>query len=378
MSTVGTAKRLATPVIFVQNWYGYRVHYGMTWNGRGDRRAEPVRYANVVLATVALFLGTALPAAAGGQPPSALTHLTLQLKWLPQAQFAGYFVAQDLGFYRRQGLDVSIKPGGPSIAPEKVVQRGKADIGVDWLSALLVARDRGADLTSIAQIFQSSGMRLIAWKSTGIHSIAQLRGKKVGVWFAGNQYQFYALMSKNHLSPPGKYMSVISQDFTMKQFLTHAIDAGSATTYNELGILYEHGVKPGELTIFDYNRLGVSVLEDGLFARPGWLRSHASIASRFLRASIQGWRWAVRHPDQAGAISFRHQSPGFSTLAHQQYMARQVAKLVTTGLGGRHAIGYMDPRRFTQTWRILLAEHVIHQRPHGAYNGAYWRAIGGR
>jgi NitT/TauT family transport system substrate-binding protein len=335
------------------------------------------RFVGAILAALAVSLGAVLPVRAGGQPPTGLTHLTLQLKWLPQAQFSGYFVAHDMGFYRRQGLDVSIKAGGPTIAPENVVLRGGADIGVDWLSALLVARDHGDKLSNIAQIFQASGMRLIAFKSTGIRTIAQLRGKRVGVWFAGNQYQFYALMSHNHMSPPQKYMTVISEDFTMKQFLTHQIDAGNAMTYNEFGFVYEHGVKPSQLTIFDYNKLGVSVLEDGLFARPAWLRAHPSIATRFLRASIQGWRWAIAHPNQAGMISYHHELPGYSSPAHQMYMARQVAKLIRYGLNGRHTIGYMDPKRYAQTWRILLAELVIHHPPNSAYDQQYWEAAGG-
>lgn len=335
------------------------------------------RYTRALLIALLVFLGGIFPAHAGGRPPSHLTHLTLQLKWLPQAQFAGYFAAQDLGFYRQQGLDVSFRSGGPTIEPEQAVLQSRAEIGVDWLSALLVARDRGEDLTTIAQIFQASGQRLIAWKRAGIQTVPQLRGKRVGVTFAGNQYAFDALMSHYHLSPPQKYLTVESTDVTMRRFLTHQLDASSAQTYNELGTVYEHGVKPSQLTIFDYNALGVSVLEDGLFARPAWLRTHSSVAVRFLRASIQGWQWAVGHPNQAGLLSSRHELPGSSSLAHQRYMAREVARLVTFGLGRKHTIGYMNPALYTRSWRILLAEHVIHHAPTGAYDQQFWRAAGG-
>lgn len=331
-----------------------------------------------ILTMLVVLLSLALPAhAGGGPPPVGLTHLTLQLKWFPQAQFAGYLVAQDMGFYRQEGLDVTIKPGGPTIEPEQVVLHGGAEIGVDWLSALLVARDQGADLTNIAQIFQRGGMRLVAFRSTGIRSIPQLRGKRVGIVFAGNQYQFYALMSHYHLSPPERYMTIVPHDVTMRAFLAHQVDAVNVQTYNELGILYEHGVTPSQITIFDYNRLGVSVLEDGLFARGAWLRTHASLAVRFLRASILGWQWAVAHPDKAGMIAYRHQIPGSSTLAHQVYMARQVARLVAAGLDSRHTIGHLDPTFYTRTWQILLSEHVIRKAPSGAYDQQYWRAAGG-
>ena len=336
------------------------------------------RSTSALLAALLVLVAGSVPARAGGPPASPLTQLTLQLKWLPQAQFAGYFVAQDLGFYRQQGLDVVIKPGGPTIAPENAVLQGQADVGVDWLSALLVARDRGENLTNIAQIFQESGQRLIAWKSSGIRTIPQLRGKRVGVTFAGNQYQFYALMSHFHLSPPQKYMRVVAKDVNMKLFLSHQLDATTAQTYNELGIVSEHGIKSSQLTIVDYNTLGDSLLEDGLFARPAWLRTHPSVVTRFLRATIQGWQWADAHPSQAGMISYHHQTPGSSTPAHQVYMARQVALLVTHGLGSRHGIGYMDPALYARTWRILLKEHVIRSAPHTAYDQQYWAKAEGK
>lgn len=316
--------------------------------------------------------------ASGASRPARLTAVTLQLKWVPQAQFAGYYVAKDKGFYQQQGLDVTIKAGGPQIAPEQVVQAGGADFGIDWLSALLQARDTGLALQNIAQVFQASGMRLITFKSSGITNVRQFKGHTIGVWPSGNQYQFYALMHKLGLTPPQKYMKVAQEGFTMDDFLSHQLDVAHAMTYNEIGVVEEHGVPASKLRIFDYNKLGVSILEDGIFAKQGWAASHKDIVTRFLRASIKGWQWSVQHPDLAGQISFNHAAAGTTTLFHQKFMARQVAKLIEYGPGKTHTIGYMDPTLWHRTWGTLYQQGVLHHPPTaGAYTQSYFAAAGG-
>jgi NitT/TauT family transport system substrate-binding protein len=258
------------------------------------------------------------------------------------------------------------------------VQSGGADIGIDWLSALLRARDTGLQLQNIAQIFQASGMRLITFKSTGITSVRQFKGHTVGVWPSGNEYQFYALMHKIGLTPPQNYMHVAQEGFTMDPFLSHQLDVAHAMTYNELGVVYEHGIKPSQLRIFDYNKLGVSILEDGIFAKPGWASSHKSIVVKFLKASIEGWQWAVQHPNEAGTISFHHAPAGTTTLYHQKYQAREVAKLILYGPGKTHTIGYMDPAAWHRTWGTLFQQGIIHHPPSaGAYTQVYFTAAGG-
>lgn len=339
------------------------------------RNSRWIRSLAVMLAVSTLiFAASSVQARTSARPQHALTNVTLVLKWVPQAQFAGYFVALDKGFYRAQGLNVTIKPGGPDIVPETVVASGGAQFGIDWFSALLVTRDKGVPIVNIAQIYQASGMRLIAYKSAHINSIRQFRGKTVGVWFSGNQYQFYALMNKYHMSPPQNYMKVASQPFVMTPFFNHQLQVAHAMTYNELGVVLEHGVKMSQLKIWDYNKLGVSILEDGLFGKQSWLQSHRSIVVKFLRATIQGWKYADAHTTEAGQISFRHAPSGTTTLHHQIYMAQQVAKLINFGPGLSHPIGYMDPAAYQRTWKILLQEKQIKKAPSGAYDQSYWQA----
>lgn len=335
-------------------------------------------FRGISIALALSVLGFGFGSSAQAHPQRATANVTLVLKWVPQSQFAGYFVAADKGYYRQEGLNVTIKPGGPDIVPEQVVAGGAAQFGIDWLSALLVAREKGLPIVNIAQVFQATGMRLIAFKSSGITSIQGFRGHTVGVWPSGNEYQFYALMHKEGMSPPQKYMHVVTEGFVMDPFLNHQLDVAHAMTYNELGVVLEHGVPMSRLRIFDYNKLGVSILEDGIFSTPGYLHSHRDVAVRFLRASIRGWRYAVAHPDEAGRISFSHApSAEKTTLAHQIYMARQVAKLIMYGPGKTHPIGYMDPALFRRTWTTLLTEGVIKHRPNFAYNQQYWRAATG-
>ena len=90
------------------------------------------------------------------------------MKWVTQAQFAGYYVAKDKGFYKDEGLDVTIKPGGPDIAPEQVLAGGGADVVVDWMPAALAAREKGAPMVNIAQPFKHSGLELTCRADTGI------------------------------------------------------------------------------------------------------------------------------------------------------------------------------------------------------------------
>lgn len=328
------------------------------------------------LCVVASLLGASAgisQAARSAGHTRALTKVTIVLKWVPQAQFAGYFVALQKGYYKQFGLDVTIQPGGPDIVPEQVVANGAATFGTGWLPALLTQRDHGQDLVNIAQIFQTTGMRLIAFKSSGITSTKDFKGKKIGVWYSGNQYQFLAWMNKLHYNPATD-MTVIHQSFSMDLFLSHKLDLASAMTYNELGVVLESGVKLNQLTIFDYGKAGVSMLEDGIYARSSYLKTHADVARRFLEASILGWQDVVRDPVYAGKLSFAHSPAGASTEFHQIYMAKEVDKLMWWGPAKTHGIGYMDPAAFNRTAVLSLRYGVIKKMPSGAYDQSYWQA----
>src|SRR5512135_2912446 len=218
----------------------------------------------VLAAAVAAVVATAATSSAASK--SKLTSVSIQLQWVPQAQFAGYYAAQNLGFYKAAGLDVKLLNGGPQIVPGQVVASGRAQFGVNWLTALLAARDAGTQLVDIAQVFSRSGMTELTWKSSGLNTIAKLKDKKVGNWLGGDQYELFAALTAAGMDPThNKGVTIVQQPFDMGLFLNHQVDAASAMTYNELAqVLETKNPKTGKLyKLSDLNVLKMQSLGFG-------------------------------------------------------------------------------------------------------------------
>jgi NitT/TauT family transport system substrate-binding protein len=309
-----------------------------------------VRLLTVVTLAVGLFATTAT-----AQAPD---KVRLQIKWVPQAQFAGYYMAMEKGYYADENIDVSISPGGPDIIPEQQVTNGQADFGVDWVASFLAFRDKGLPIIDIAQVYQSSGLLLISKKSANIANAADLKGKNVGVWYGGNEFEFLALMDKLHYDPD-KDLNVIKQGFTMDPFLAGQMDAASAVTYNEYNVVLESGVSPEDLNVISYNDEGVGMLEDNLFTTEDTVKNKPDLVQRFVRASLKGWRDALT--DQSGAVDavMKYVEPGSTTADHQTRMMSEVAKLVLPPGMSSDQIGVMDANRFATTADIAFKFHVI-------------------
>ena len=208
---------------------------------------------------------------------AADNKVTVQLKWVAQAQFAGYFVAKDKGLYQAAGLDVTVKPGGPDIAPEQVIAAGGADVIVDWMPAALAARDKGEPLVNIAQIFQKSGLELTCRKDSGVKTPADFKGKTLGVWFYGNEYPFMAWMNKLGYKPDVD-VTVLKQGFNVDPILQKQAACISTMTYNEYNQILESGqLKASDLIVFKYQNEGVAVLEDGLYTLEKNLKDKAMV-----------------------------------------------------------------------------------------------------
>ncbi len=272
--------------------------------------------------------------------------ITLQLKWLPQSQFMGYYVAQEKGYYKEQGIDIEILPGGSDIIPEQQVYNGVADIGVTWVSSLMKYQGQGWDLVETAQIFQKSALLLVSKAKAGIKTPADLKGKKVGSWFGGNEYELYAMIESAGLDRE-KDLKLVQQDYTMDQLINDEIDAASAMTYNEYGLLLESGIPEADLSKLDMNEHNVAMLEDCLFVNSEWLAKNEDVFVRFLKASIKGWDDACKDPEAAGNIVFNVDKS--VSLEHQVYMAKEVAKLVVPEGFDAAKIGYVDNKAIQQT-----------------------------
>jgi len=299
-------------------------------------------------------------------------EVRLQLKWLAQAQFAGYYAARALGFYEAEKLDVLIRPGGPDLASEKVVADGGADFGIDWLPSLLAARDQGLPLVNIAQVFAYSGMRQIAFKASGIKGVRDLRGRRVAVWLGGNEFELFAALEKHRIDR-NRDVTIVPQPFDMGLFLRKEADAAAAMTYNEYKQGLDAGVKPEDLVVIDFNREGTAMLEDGVFVRENWLREdkNRQIATRFLRASLRGWAACRRVPVDCVEIVLR-ENPALDR-AHQTWMLTEVIKLIWGPPAPAVPLGRMDPAAFARTADIAFRFGVIQKAADAsAYTHAIW------
>lgn len=313
-----------------------------------------------------LLTGALLALAATGA--NAQDDVTLQLKWVTQAQFAGYYVAQAKGFYEAEGLNVTILPGGPDIAPTQVIAGGGADVVVDWMPSALAAREKGLPLVNIAQPFAASGMMLTCLAETGITTPADFADKTLGVWFFGNEYPFLSWMATLGIATDGSAggVTVLKQGFNVDPLLQKQAACISTMTYNEYWQVIDAGITPEQLVTFKYEDQGVATLEDGLYVLEENLADPAfeDKMVRFVRASMQGWKYAEANPDEAAMIVLENDETGAQTEEHQKRMMAEVA-LLTAGSNGA-----LDVAAAERTVATLLAggsDPVISAAPVGAW-----------
>jgi NitT/TauT family transport system substrate-binding protein len=337
------------------------------------KRWMGVSVLGAALAAVVVAAGTASAA-------PKLTNISIQLQWVPQAQFAGYYAAQDLGYYKAAGLNVKLLNGGPQIVPGQVVASGRAQFGVNWLTALLAARDQGTDLVDIAQVFSRSGMTELTWKSSGINSIAKMKDKKVANWLGGDQYELFAALTKAGMDPAkNKGVTIVQQPFDMGLFLNHQVDAASAMTYNELAqVLETKDPKTGklislnDLNVLKMQNVGTGMLEDNLFSTASYLKSkaHQQIAEKVIAATLQGWIYCRDHVAQC--VNFTLKAGPTLPKGHQMWMMNQINQLIWPSTTG---IGIMDKASYTRTWKLMKQFGGIKKTPSaGAYRTDLARA----
>ncbi|MBS0220462.1 MAG: ABC transporter substrate-binding protein [Proteobacteria bacterium] len=314
--------------------------------------------------------------ALSGLSAQAADKLTLQLKWVTQAQFAGYYVAKDKGFYKDENLDVTIKAGGPDVAPPQVIAGGGADVVVDWMPSALATREKGIPLVNIAQVFKRSGMELTCRKDSGIKTPADFKGKTLGVWFGGNEYPFLSWMDKlkYKTSGPNADIKVLKQGFNVDPLLQKQAACISTMTYNEYWQVIDAGVKPADLIVFKYEDEGVATLEDGLYTLETKLKDPAMVdkLARFVRAAMKGWDYAIKNQAEAVKIVLKNDMTGAQTEHHQTQMMGEIAKLVANQPKG---LGYLEEADYQRTVDVLLkgsSDPVITKKPVGAWTHEVW------
>jgi len=287
-----------------------------------------------------------------------LTPVKLQLQWFTQAQFAGYYAALDQGYYQDEGLDVQIVEGGVDIVPQSVLADGSVDYAIAWVPKALASREQGAEITDVAQIFQKSGTLQVSFKDKDITTAAALKGKKVGNWGFGNEFELFAGMTKAKLDP-AKDVTLVQQQFDMNAFLSGDIDAAQAMTYNEYAQLLEStNPATGKLyTADDFNAInwndaGTAMLQDAIWANSAKLASdkdYQATTEKFIKASLKGWIFARDNPEKARDIVVAKGSQLGSS--HQLWQTNEINKLIWPSPDG---IGMIDKTAWDQTVDIAL------------------------
>ncbi|WP_244259236.1 ABC transporter substrate-binding protein [Rathayibacter sp. VKM Ac-2759] len=318
----------------------------------------------------------------GGSGSSGdLTPVTLQLQWVAQAQFAGYYAAVDQGYYEDEGLDVTIAEGGGDIVPQDVLASGDADYAISWVPKVLGSIEQGANITDVAQIFERSATTQISFKDKGITSPADLSGKTVGSWGYGNEWELFAGMQKDGVALED--ISLVQQQFDMNGFLAGDIDAAQAMTYNEYAQVLEtvnpdtgELYQPEDLDVINWNDVGTAMLQDAIWADADKLESDDAYADQtvaFIKASIKGWIYAKDNPEEAADIV----TAAGSTLgtSHQLWMTNEVNKLIWPSTSG---VGVIDEAAWQQTVDIAKettnetgATIISEDPPATAYSNEY-------
>jgi NitT/TauT family transport system substrate-binding protein len=296
----------------------------------------------------------------------AADTVTVQLKWVSQAQFAGYFVAKEKGFYKDAGLDVTIKPGGPDVAPPQVIAGGGADVVVDWMPSALASREKGVPLVNISQTFKKSGLMLTCRADTGIKKPMDFKGKTIGIWYGGNEYPFLSWMSKLGYKTDGSAggIKIIKQGFNVDPILQKQADCVSTMTYNEYWQVVDGGYKPSQLVVFKYEDEGVATLEDGLYVLEKNLKDPAFVAKMA--------KFVKENPDEAVKIILAGDSTGAKTEKDQKRMMTEIGKLLGS------ADGKLDVKDYDRTVATLMSggsDPVITKKPEGAYSFAVYDAM---
>ncbi len=318
-----------------------------------------------------MLLASVLALGSGPTAAFAAEKVTLQLKWVTQAQFAGYYVAKAKGFYDAAGLDVEIKPGGPDISPPQVIAGGGADVVIDWMPSALASREKGVALVNIAQPFKRSGMMLTCRADSGIKAPADFKGKTLGVWFFGNEYPFLSWMSQLGIGTAGGAdgVNVLKQGFNVDPILQKQADCISTMTYNEYWQVIDAGLKPEELVVFKYEDQGVATLEDGLYVLEDRLKDPKFVETmaKFVKASMRGWDYARANTEESAKIVLENDTTGAQTEKHQVRMMGEINKL-TEGSDGS-----LDEAAYQRTVDTLLkggSDPVISKAPTGAFTHA--------
>ncbi len=280
--------------------------------------------------------------------------ISLVLQWHTQCQFAGYYTALEKGWYKKEGIDLTIKPGATDLNPIYLVQSGLADFGTKWLADFLSAKDKGYALVSMAQILQSNGLVMIAKAKSGIKEPRDFVGKRLGIWYFGNEVQFYTLM--NQLKIPLDKMDIKALKWSIEPFLNNKFDVTTAMIYNEYLRVLDNGYKKEEINIIDFKTYGINFPGQVIFTHKKTLNNRPDLCEKFTRASVRGWAYAMDHPEEATDIVLKYDKTEKLKKERQLRQMNEIIKLIKFG---DRPLGYHDPQQVQFVMQSMLRNKVI-------------------
>ncbi|MFZ2311004.1 MAG: ABC transporter substrate-binding protein [Methylobacter sp.] len=340
----------------------------MWHKNRPQRKKHSIAAAMTMLFMACVIALPPFPLSAAETP---LKKTSLMPMWSPQAQFAGYYVALDKGIYARHGIDLKILRAGPGCSPAEALEKGTADFAILWLTTALQHRSAGTELVNLAQILQRSSMMLISKKTAGIKTIDDMDGKKVGMWEGYVSIPLRTLFAEHRIK-----VREVRQSHTVNLFLRGGIDVTSAMWFNEYHTILNSGIDPEELNVIFLRDQGMNFLEDGIYTMEKTLHKDPALAAAFVDASLEGWRYAFDHPDEALDIVIKHMREAHlpANRMHQKWMLERMRDLMKP-VNPQGTPGYLMEQDYEDAGRTMQKNGLIRSYPD--YNDFVWRANAG-
>lgn len=320
------------------------------------------------------YVAAALVAGIGlaASEASAAEAVSVRLKWVAQAQFAGFYVAKEKGFYAAEGLDVTINPGGPNLNGETLVASGADQFAVaGGIENLLASRGKNLPITGIGMMLQRTPSAYVAFADSGINSPKDFKGKKVSTFFSGAHNTLYAVLSKFDIGPND--LSVVPQAVSMTPFIDRQIDVATVMLFNELNVLKTRGVKP--FKVFLAEEYGVSFPSDTLITNEKTLAERPKTVQGFLNGTLRGWKYAAEN--QAEAVDIVMKVASGLDRAHQLAMLAEYSKLMVADLGTSEGIGALDMAKLEAVRQSLVERKVLDAgvKIESALEPRFWNAV---